>query len=408
MSKIQKLENNMEPKHIRELKIFENIKNNAEFDVCILGNGISPFWTYLALAKKNYRVLWIHHDPIISSERSFFQNANNWEVSEDRMVQLANLVDCPFDINHPESVSFGTVYYDAKHSKRLRSLAEVKPEYAPHEMDYYSCLNSNAVNMVNAWAWHQKCVNEHENLEFNNSFELQQTSIIEINIEKDSICSVDLGLFINGKKISTQIKAKAFVISENDSSFSEFILNEEHARKYLRANKGLHPIPGFGVKYEHKSFDAIIQQNVIVPMLVNPTKKEDQSHVLGRFNLDKKSSTWFGFLTQSELEDNHEILKKMKSLKRILDRTFAGFADSVTRESYTFEEKLWIHQEKPQLIKVFESFITRDHSGLNQTIDHINSIVLQILDQVQTTDKINQFASTEVQYSVKPSELLPE
>jgi hypothetical protein len=78
--------------------------------------------------------------------------------------------------------------------------------------------------------------------------------------------------------------------------------------------------------------------------------EEFDRHVWGYFSADGKQSFWTICLTSNEVEDNHEIAKKLRRMKSTLDKMFTGtswipnaekgFMGNVSDEQVRFEESL--------------------------------------------------------------------
>ena len=76
--------------------------------------------------------------------------------------------------------------------------------------------------------------------------------------------------------------------------------------------------------------------------------EEFERHLWGYFSDAGKQSIWTVFLTQEEVEDNHQIAKKLRRMKQTLDRMFVGaewlsegkteFTSTVANEQVRFEE----------------------------------------------------------------------
>ncbi|OFZ55906.1 MAG: hypothetical protein A2428_05165 [Bdellovibrionales bacterium RIFOXYC1_FULL_54_43] len=78
--------------------------------------------------------------------------------------------------------------------------------------------------------------------------------------------------------------------------------------------------------------------------------EEIERHVWGYFSFDGKRSFWTLCLSREEVEDNHEITKKLRRMKGALDKMFTGtawlppekrdFMANVTEEQVRFEDAL--------------------------------------------------------------------
>ncbi len=84
--------------------------------------------------------------------------------------------------------------------------------------------------------------------------------------------------------------------------------------------------------------------------------KDIERHVWGHFSSDGKKSVWTLCLSPEEIEDNHEISKKLRRLKGTLDRMFQGsdlippgklnFGATILEEQVRFEEEAFFTQGK--------------------------------------------------------------
>jgi hypothetical protein len=84
---------------------------------------------------------------------------------------------------------------------------------------------------------------------------------------------------------------------------------------------------------------------------------EIERRVWGHFSSDGKRSIWTLCLTSEEMEDNHEIGKKLRRLKQTLDKMFQGsdlipegkadFGTTISEEQVRFEEEAFFSQGVP-------------------------------------------------------------
>jgi hypothetical protein len=87
------------------------------------------------------------------------------------------------------------------------------------------------------------------------------------------------------------------------------------------------------------------------------TGEEVERHVWGYFSQDGRKSTWTLCLSPEQVEDNHEIAKKLRRLKNTLDKIFttntllpsekASFAETVVEEQVRFEEEVFFAEGEP-------------------------------------------------------------
>jgi phytoene dehydrogenase-like protein len=99
------------------------------------------------------------------------------------------------------------------------------------------------------------------------------------------------------------------------------------------------PQPGVVLEFAHKTKFAEFTESLLVPFPAGD--KEERRYLVGSFvsNRDpslapagKSLSAWMFPLSELEWGDNHESMKKIRSARRMLDKTFAGFDQSVEFE----------------------------------------------------------------------------
>ena len=117
-----------------------------------------------------------------------------------------------------------------------------------------------------------------------------------------------------------------------------------------------------------------------LPLVVNP-EKDEGAHVVGRFTRAQPEvaaleSLWIGFLSDEELEDNNEILKRIKQAKRAVERAVPGFMASITREAVTFEPRMraadLVRNRKSE---VLGAALLSDHYGPGAAVDAIQRVL---------------------------------
>jgi hypothetical protein len=133
----------------------------------------------------------------------------------------------------------------------------------------------------------------------------------------------------------------------------------------------------------HKpGFNPLENTTAIIPLLVNPGENSRKSHVAGRFRAytNGSQSFWIGFLADEEVEDNNEVLRKIKLAKRAIDRALPGFTDSIEKESICFEPRMIkngpAHQKAHQEPVLGAQLIT-DCNGLQAVVDNIQRLLTE-------------------------------
>lgn len=94
--------------------------------------------------------------------------------------------------------------------------------------------------------------------------------------------------------------------------------------------------PGVIVEFAHNAKVADFTETLLLPF--GAADKEERRFLVGAFlgNRDeslmpagKQVSSWILPLTEEEWADNHEIMKKIRAGKRLLEKAFAGFENSI-------------------------------------------------------------------------------
>lgn len=111
-----------------------------------------------------------------------------------------------------------------------------------------------------------------------------------------------------------------------------------------------------------------------------------ERHAVGYLIPSQSLSLWTVSLTAEELEDNHEISKRLKKLKQNLDRAFEGsdlfggsFSNSLLQEQVRFVEEAYFkdHQslDRPSLIEALEGieFLT-DGYGMTASVMQVSRL----------------------------------
>jgi hypothetical protein len=118
--------------------------------------------------------------------------------------------------------------------------------------------------------------------------------------------------------------------------------------------------------------------------------EEFQRNLWGSFSSDGSRSVWTVFLTASEVEDNHEIAKKLRRMKQTLDRMFAGtewvpagkseFMANVHDEQVRFEEAMVFGAGEPprEILNVPKAggvFFVTDGYGPAPALDQVVTLL---------------------------------
>lgn len=97
--------------------------------------------------------------------------------------------------------------------------------------------------------------------------------------------------------------------------------------------------PSVVLEFAHKNNIADFSETLLLPFTAG--EKEDRRYLLGSFlsqrdpslaPVGKQLSAWAFTLNELEWDDNHEMMKKIRSAKRLLEKAFVGFEASVSDE----------------------------------------------------------------------------
>lgn len=327
--------------------------DQMEWDCCIVGNGVAALWAaHQAWASKR-SVLWLGSDDPFSASRALCSHGWSWGAPAlDAAALQAAMGEDPSSNELP---FFELAYFDARSSKRLRSVSEVKLEWGQHEADFLKSLSTAALDgtpMADLWAWYERIYSFHNTGGLSNSpstvelfseprfVRLHHWPVQEMEARDGRIQKIGVGL---AKGELAWIQARQFIFTDYEENLATQIKDPVTAEVFSAAFKGRAYHPGFGLRLRHKNFSNPLSQTVLIPLSVSPEKGKG-SHVVGRFLQMPDGSVesyWAGLLTDEEVEDNNEILKKIKHAKRAVDRALPGFLDSVEREAVTFEPKMF-------------------------------------------------------------------
>lgn len=360
---------------------FEELEN-TDWDVCVIGNGVSSLWAshWLWSLKKN--VLWITSEEPYSPERALLQHGWMWGADARKSDLLTNtLKGFQTDEAAPE---FETAYFDAKSSKRFRRWGEVKQNWGEPEKNYFEhepFRPKADQSLRDLWYWHARLHQFHDSgtsygpklfslFQDPRFVRLQNWPLIEIKTSDSKVSSVVL----SGLKPDRffEIKAKNFILGDFDEPLSSFIKEKADAERLSMALKGRMFRPGFGLKLWHHDLSSALNQVVALPLVVNPSGKSHSAHIVGRFvsGPEGLQSYWISLLSDEEVEDNNEILKKIKLAKRAIDRSLPGFIESIKKESVTFEPRMRATvSAKKAVHEVLGAHLLTDYFGLEIALD---------------------------------------
>ncbi|MEW6057775.1 MAG: hypothetical protein AB1540_14280 [Bdellovibrionota bacterium] len=360
--------------------------HNTEWDCCVVGNGVAALWVAHWMWSSKKSVLWITSEEPYGPERAMLQHGWAWGIdrlSADALVQELQGFENSMDLSPLE-----VVYFDARSSKRFRRFGEAKQEWGAHEKEYFNKLASQVAGDSNEkldlWAWHSKLCAFHETgassgpttvelFKEPRFVRVQGWPLIELKTQDKKITSAVL----SGFKASQpkEIRARQFFLSDFDEYLPGLIKDADDSQTLATALKGRAYRAGFGLKLWHKDLESSLQQTAVVPLLVNPAEKEGASHVLGRFlrqDSESLQSVWVGLLTDEEVEDNNEILKKIKQTKRAVERAIPGFVGSITREAVTFEPRMLATDlVKNRKDAALGAVLLSDHNGSERTAESV-------------------------------------
>ena len=153
--------------------------NKTTWDACVIGNGMSSRLLCQYLLSQNKSVLWITSDKESNPMRALLQHAWFWSTD----IESANWFSQKFSSHENfENSKFEEAYYDAKHSRRLKKMIEVKPEFGPHEKDYFeSVIKETESNHVSLWNVAGQ-IFQNQTLIENDQFQIIELPIHELKI----------------------------------------------------------------------------------------------------------------------------------------------------------------------------------------------------------------------------------
>ena len=210
---------------------------------------------------------------------------------------------------------------------------------------------------------------------------VQGWPVLELKTDNDKVSVVVLAGLKPGD--SVEVKASEFFVCDFDENVASLVKDEKLAERLGGALKGRAYRAGFGLRLWHKELAGAVSQTAIVPLVVSP-EKDAGSHLVGRFVSREGGleSLWMGFLTDEEIEDNNEILKKIKQAKRAIDRAIPGFSESITREAVSFEPRMRATSlVKRRREKALGTVLVTDQFGPEAAADTFRKVVQGVVGE---------------------------
>ena len=389
--------------------------HETEWDCCVLGNGVAALWIAHWLWSSKKSVLWITSEEPYSPERAMLQHGWLWDVDAEHAALLTNQIT-GFDsrVEAPDTDAadaaapaelppFEAIYYDARSPRRFKKLNEAKAEWGAHEKSFFEALIKSGANtekpFVDMWEWHSKLHAFHNTGQaqgptkvelFNDPrfVRVQGWPLVELKTTSGRIS----GITLSGLKPteSIEIKASKFYLGDFDENLPALLTTQSEKDVLAGAIKGKAYAAGFGLRLWHKELESVPSQLTVVPLVVSPEKNAG-SHLVGRFHHTRQGleSLWVGFLTEDELEDNNEILKKIKQARRAVDRAVPGFADSITREAVTFEPRMSAHDlVKTRKLEALGAILFSDHYGPRVAAETLGRIFNGTTGEVKKKERV--------------------
>ena len=379
----------------------ENVQT-ASWDCCVIGNGASALWAVAGLRNRGLSVLWVTSEELCTRGRATLKHGWMWAALPKTAQSLVSALGR--ENSGLEFSPFEAVVYDAKNQKRFRQIGDVKVDWGHHEAPELSKFfeTFRAQGLVDLSWFHESLYQTFPKVDgFENGpsiIELSQepqvilaqsSLLVEIKVGSSASTQGETAIeslvfAMNGESLT--VSARHFILGDFDENFSSLIADQDLAQRLSVPWRGRIFKPGFSLSFTHKDQEQFLTPFQLIPLVANPSKKGAGAHVIGRFIKDQSQqgemsrSTWFGYLTDEELEDNNEILKKIKSAKRVLERTIPGFADSIIQESLTFEPQMCAMDDvlkRPQ--KALGAWILTDAYGPEGAV-HCVSHLLKELD----------------------------
>ena len=124
------------------------------------------------------------------------------------------------------------------------------------------------------------------------------------------------------------------------------VLGEEFQGEAFSLLKGRDPVGVLQATFEHSVAIGVGVREGFCAALSRESGEKFERNVWGSFSGDGRRSTWTVCLTAEESEDNHEITKKLRRSRNLLEKMFSqepwctlgSFESSITAEHVRFEE----------------------------------------------------------------------
>lgn len=395
--------------------------HNTDWDCCVIGNGVAALWVSHWLWSSKKSVLWITSEEPYGASRAMLQHGWMWGVSPDNAKALQSQLQ-GFAVSAsaaegnelaPQDL-FEAVYFDAKTHKRFKRFSEAKLEWGSHEREYFESLVASlpkppaagatsedvplSPQPLDLWDWHEKLHRFHDTGASHGPTFIELFSeprfvraqgwpLLELRTEEKKISGVVLAGMRPDEHM--EVRAKTFFLADFDEPLQSFVKNHDDSQTLAGALKGRSYRAGFGLRLWHKAPVAAPVQTMVLPLVVSP-EKDKASHVAGRIMNGESSaeSYWVGLLTDEELEDNNEILKKIKQAKRAVERALPGFIDSISREAVTFEPKMRASDlVKKRRSMALGAVLLSDHYGAEFAAELVKKVFSGQVGEEQETEK---------------------
>ncbi len=335
-----------------------------QWDCCVVGNTVSALWLSHWFWSRGKTVAWVSDGRPLSPSQAMLQSGWLWALPEENVNSLTKFLHGLHGIQNVLSLPdkyFELVYFDARSSRRFRKIEEVEIEWGEHEKKYFEEKQILCKTLsLDLWAWHNDLQTFHSSQESpHKSF--QGYSVLELETKNKKLNKIRLTQLRSSNTLC--LEANDFFLCDDEEYWPSLLKNLDESRVLAQAYKGFHYQGGFGLQFLHKNFNFNISQVAILPLVINPSEKTSISHIIGRFVRAASGEThsyWVGLLKDEELEDNPEILKKIKLAKKALDRAFMGFSESIQKEVVSFEPQMRVfsHPKNPPLETLGSSIIT--------------------------------------------------
>ncbi len=328
------------------------------WDVCVLGDGASALWAAHAAHRAGQSVLWVTDEEPGSFARSLARHGWAGQVSTEGTAVLRDLLGLSLPEGAQET-AFQAVYFDARNTRRFKPFAESRPEWGEHEAALPALLKGGE-GTLDLETLHDTVVGAYSGealgaaatpggiqaiqLKDEPAFIIVRGALLlGLQVEEGQFTAADLANPATKKTLT--VKARAFILGDRGEPYDHLVKDQATADLLRAAQKGKSFRAGYSLQFRHRDFASALTPGltVVVPLVANPSKKGAGAHVIGRFLKpaeDRLESVWFGLLPDDDLEDNNEILKRMRSAQRALDKALPGFSESVIDEVLHFEPRM--------------------------------------------------------------------